>query len=455
MRIPDSFPGDLPYPSRIDRTYLLGLESEDSTTSIRVHPRKGQHISPPEGEGIPWIPNGYYLKERPTFTLDPAFHAGAYYVQDAGSMLLHWVLEQIPLKSKEEIRILDLCGAPGGKSTLIAEWLDGEGLLHANEVIQSRAQILAKNLSKCGYANVIITQLDPKDIGNLEQYYDIIIVDAPCSGEGMWRKDPKTMDEWSVEHVHLCAARQERILEATYPALAPDGFLIYATCTFNDLENIQQIEHICAKTDLQSISLSPPEAWKLISIDKNGHHGIQCLPGTTKGEGLFIALLQNHTTASKEYKAFKKDYLKRDALRLIAPFINEEAQSFPYIKSRSDLLFLIPPLVIDLYHFIKQKNKVIRTGLLAGKLTNRLFIPSHELVLSLYLNNDIAAYEMSKEEALSFLRKELHKINHSQKGWLSMNYLGLPIAWSKNLGNRINNYLPKGDIIRIKQDKQR
>ena len=450
MQIPDSFPGELSYPSGIDRAYLTALDADESITSIRIHPRKGIEIAKHNLEGIPWCSNGYYLPERPQFTLDPYFHAGAYYVQDAGSMLLRWMLEQIPIESKKEVKILDLCGAPGGKSTLIAEWLDGEGCLHANEVIQSRAQILAKNLSRSGYANVIITQLDPKDLGKLVDHYDIIVVDAPCSGEGMWRKDPKTIEEWSPDHVKLCAARQERILDNIFPALAPNGFLIYATCAFNHHENIDQVKTLCEQQKMKSIPLQPPADWKLLTIEKEGVYGLQSLPGSSKGEGLFIALLQNQKREGIDRKPFKSDFLKRKDQSLLFSFIDDDAQNFPYIKSRSDVLYLIPPLVHDLYQHIPRKNKVVRSGLLAGKLTDRLFLPSHELALSLHLHPDVNSFEMDKTEALSFLRKELSKIDSDKKGWLTMNFNGLPLAWAKNLGNRINNYLPKGDMIRMK-----
>lgn len=451
MKTPSTFPGHIPYPAEITSEFLESLDADQSITSIRLHPKKGKKINTEQLNPVAWCPDAFYLEERPSFTLDPAFHTGAYYVQDAGSMLLRWVLDQIEVENKSMITILDLCAAPGGKSTLIAEWLNGKGALVSNEVIGQRTQILAKNLTKNGYANVMITRLDPADLGKLTQTFDIIVVDAPCSGEGMWRKDQQTIVEWTPEHVEMCSSRQKRILEDIYPALKHDGHLIYATCAYNLLENINPIKQLCDTKQISSIELNPPKDFNLLPIEQGDIYGLQCVPGKSKGEGLFIALLKNNADPSEELiPQTRLNFLSNKQKSLLKPYINKNYLDLPYIITKTNVLFLIPPQLIAIFNAIDRKGKIIRTGILAGKLTERIFVPSHELSLSLILNGSVNKYNASKEEALAFLRKQLHKIDDAPIGWILIQYQGNTIAWAKNLGKRINNYFPKGDVIRLR-----
>jgi 16S rRNA C967 or C1407 C5-methylase (RsmB/RsmF family) len=204
--------------------------------SIRINPQKGSSVS---GTSVPWCSSGFYLTERPVFTLDPAFHAGAYYVQEASSMFLEQIIHVI---SKEKrLRVLDLCAAPGGKSTHLLSLLPPESLLVANEVIRSRASILIENLQKWGYPNAVVTSNDPRDFRKLFGFFDVILVDAPCSGEGLFRKDEEARKEWSLDAVHVCVGRQRRILEDIWPALKAGGLLIYCTCTFNERETEENL----------------------------------------------------------------------------------------------------------------------------------------------------------------------------------------------------------------------
>src|SRR5574344_2855112 len=212
-------------------SFLRALE-EDAPVSVRLNPVKSFGFQE-EGK-VPWCEQGYYLSERPTFTFDPLFHSGCYYVQEASSMFLDAVLRHYVSRP---VRMLDLCAAPGGKSTLACSALPEGSLLVANELIRSRAQILSENLIKWGYPNCIATNNDPKDFSFLRGFFDLIIVDAPCSGEGMFRKDANALQEWSPENVDLCSKRQLRILYDIWDCLAPEGTLIYSTCTFNEREN--------------------------------------------------------------------------------------------------------------------------------------------------------------------------------------------------------------------------
>jgi 16S rRNA C967 or C1407 C5-methylase (RsmB/RsmF family) len=225
---------------------------EPAPVSIRLNRRK-LPITPLLNP-VPWTDSGHYLPERPLFTLDPRLHAGAYYVQEASSMFLEQALRQT-VELSQPLQVLDLCGAPGGKSTHIASLLTEDSLLVANEVIRSRASILAENVTKWGSGNVLVTSNDPRDFGRLPAFFDVMVVDAPCSGEGMFRKDVQAIQEWSEENVKLCAQRQQRILLDVWEALKPGGTFIYSTCTWNEAENECNMAWLAEQENAQSLSL--------------------------------------------------------------------------------------------------------------------------------------------------------------------------------------------------------
>ena len=244
---------------------LLGNESEtffqalvsESPTSIRLNPEKTANTDLPFSEllsrQVPWCSNGYYLKERPSFTSDPLLHGGAYYVQEASSMFLQVVLQQIT--GDTPLRVLDLCAAPGGKSTLLANNLPKDSLLVSNEVIKSRASILKENIIKWGYDHIVVTNSDPNRFTGMKGAFDMILVDAPCSGEGMFRKDEKAITEWSENNLCLCEERQKRILSDVWDALAPGGYLVYSTCTYNPGENEDILNWILTTFDASSVEI--------------------------------------------------------------------------------------------------------------------------------------------------------------------------------------------------------
>ncbi len=227
----------VPGPGYIDTAALLQAHEQAAVTSVRLNPRKAAAPSFIQTGAVPWCGAGRYLSERPVFTLDPLFHAGAYYVQEASSMFVQHAVESLVDLNGPALRVLDLCAAPGGKSTLLAGLLRDEDLLVSNEVIQARAAILAENMSRWGQMNTWVSQNDPKDFAALGAYFDIMLIDAPCTGSGLWRKDEAAMDEWSPEHVKLCSERQKRIVADALPALKPGGLLLYATCSYSPEEN--------------------------------------------------------------------------------------------------------------------------------------------------------------------------------------------------------------------------
>ena len=227
--------------------------STSAPTSIRWNPLKNNNFSKKELP-VPWCAEGYYLSSRPSFTFDPLFHAGTYYVQEASSMFLEVLVKHI--LPDRPVRVLDLCAAPGGKTTHLASLLSSGSLLVANEVIKARSNILQENLMKWGTSNVVVTNNDPADFHSLKGFFDIVLVDAPCSGEGMFRKDNAAISQWSESHVNLCAARQKRILAHAIELLAPDGCLIYSTCTFAPEENQHNVNWMVENGDFTSISIN-------------------------------------------------------------------------------------------------------------------------------------------------------------------------------------------------------
>ena len=306
MNLPSSLINELNQLSGFDESAFRAAHDHRPPVSVRLHPVKGREVFANE-ETVPWFAGGRYLPERPVFTLDPSYHAGAYYVQEASSMFLAQLLQQA-IGGRTNLRVLDLCAAPGGKSTLIASMLDPDSLLVSNEVIRTRASILEENMCRWGYMNSWITSNDPRDIGRLSGYFDIIVVDAPCSGSGLWRKDPAALNEWSNANVQLCGERQQRILADIWPALKTNGILIYATCSYSPQEDENILTWLAS--DLLAVSqpaLPIPAQWGIEPVSAPGTiTGYRCYPHKVKGEGFFIAALsKTEDTPSVKVPRFK------------------------------------------------------------------------------------------------------------------------------------------------------
>ena len=269
----------------LGQTPLIQSLDSESPISIRLNPRKKSAQFENE-EVVPWCSDGRYLTERPSFTLDPLFHAGTYYPQEAGSMYIDAIVRSIQLP--EEPVLLDLCAAPGGKSTLLASFLDNRGMLISNEIIRSRAYILAETLTKWGYSNTFVSNNAPADFEKLHSYFDFILVDAPCSGEGMFRKDPNARLEWSLESAAHCAVRQTDILASVWPSIKEDGYLLYSTCTFNPAENEECIAAFLEEHEAEIVPI-PFFEGLIPDVNKYGYHFI---PGIAKSEGFYAVLLQ-------------------------------------------------------------------------------------------------------------------------------------------------------------------
>jgi NOL1/NOP2/sun family putative RNA methylase len=419
-------------------------------TSVRMNPAKAaglqQSIFNISQEKIGWSQQGWYLAERPSFTVDPLFHAGAYYVQEASSMFLEQALQQT-VDLTQPIKVLDLCAAPGGKSTLIQSLLSAESILVSNEVIKARVNILSENITKWGAANVVVTNNDPKDFQRLPDFFDVIVVDAPCSGSGLFRKDATAIEEWSLNNVQLCSQRQQRILADILPALKENGVLIYSTCSYSKEEDEAICDWLMDEMQMESLHLKTDRNWGIVetvSELKKGY-GYRFYPDKVKGEGFFIAAFkqqQGNSFASVSAKA--KDKPAKPAAKeidIVKPWLQNAAEFF-FIKQNEELIAV--PLCFENEMAQLQSSLYIKkAGVRMGSVIRDELIPHHELALSTILNANIPGCDTELETALQYLRKQDIKIETTIKGWALIKYHHLPLGWAKILPNRINNYYPK------------
>lgn len=423
---------------------LLDALDSKAPVSVRLHPSKTK----PELDflsEIPWCENGFYLTERPSFTLDPLFHAGCYYPQEAGSMVLDTILRQIPIS--EEPIVLDLCAAPGGKSTLIASFLDGKGLLVSNEVIQPRSRILKENLAKWGYSNVVVTNNDPKDFERLPDFFDVAVIDAPCSGEGMFRKDPESRNEWSEDNVLLCAARQKRILADVWDTIKPGGYIIYSTCTFNTLENEENVDFAINEFDAELISIDLPLP---IRKGRNGS-GHYCIPGETEAEGFFVAVLKKQDTEVRKLKYETKKDVKQLSVNALKDLKLEEFMDTSQhdFFQWNDSILAFPSAVSQQMQHVVSKLRIVKTGTIVADIQRKGINPHHELAI----HKDLCTYshriELEKDQALQYLHGDTFSLS-GEHGWQLITYKNQTLGWIKHLGNRFNNLYPKEWRIRMR-----
>ena len=382
-----------------------GLQAEPSV-SLRINPRRLAAEAEPEGADgrVPWCPEGFYLRQRPAFTADPLFHAGTYYVQEASSMFLAHALRSLsPLAEKGFA--LDLCAAPGGKSTLLRSLLPDDWWLVCNEPVRKRAQVLAENMAKWGHPNVLVTQVMPADIGRVASetlLFDLMLTDVPCSGEGMFRKEEEAVRQWSPAFVAECAALQRRILADAWPALRPDGLLFYSTCTFNPEEDEQNVEWICDTLGADIITVPVLPEWQIDGDLREGGRlpVFHFLPGTVRGEGFFLAVLRKHgepeaiSVPRKEKKKGKK------GAAMLSPLES-----------------------------LRQQLETLPTDLLDDASAPRV--------------------EVSLTDALRYLQRETITLPaDAPRGVVAVCFRGQRLGLAKNIGTRANNLYPQAWRVR-------
>ena len=361
--------------------YLQSFE-EEPPVSIRVNPRKMAEgrWQIAEGTPVPWCRNGYYLQKRPNFTMDPLLHAGCYYVQEAASMFLDEALRQHLTSAVRPLTSLDMCAAPGGKSTLLRSVLPEDCVLYSNEPIRNRANILLENVTKWGYENHIVTNSYPKDYRASKLRFDVILCDVPCSGEGMFRKDPATIREWSPQNVEKCWQLQREIVDDAWACLNPGGLLIYSTCTFNTKENEENIRYFLEQyDDMEVVPVDVKPEWHITGSLLDGFHEpvYRFIPGITRSEGLFMCVLRKKGNLSPR----------------------------PLQKERELKRVLEPPFLLE---------------------------------------GDGERLNLPYQQAIAYLRHEALVLpEDTPRGLVTVCFQGHPLGLVKNIGSRANNLYPK------------
>lgn len=422
---------------------MQAIEGGEPVVSLRFNDAKGFAV-PTALERVPWCAMGAYLEQRPQFTFDPHFHAGIYYVQDASSMFIYHVIKSL---IKRPVSYLDLCAAPGGKTTAALQALPQGSLVVANEIMPQRAQVLRENVIKWGAHNCMVTCDTPKKLGMIENAFDIIAADVPCSGEGMFRKDDEAVSQWSPALVQQCAERQLSIINDVWQALKPGGLLIYSTCTYNIDENEAMASKIASQLGASFVEVEVNEAWHI----KGSLHGdIPCyrfMPHLTRGEGLFLCVLRKDSNSSAMTSApYRNKHSKRDKKTAIK--IPTHAQGWINgdfeIKEENGIIKAIGKDIKEPLEAFSGNIRIIKDfGMELGTIKGKNLIPSHQLAMSPLINDKVfPKCEVDYPTAIAYLRGESIHID-SERGYVLITHQGATLGFVNNLGNRANNLYPK------------
>jgi 16S rRNA C967 or C1407 C5-methylase (RsmB/RsmF family)/NOL1/NOP2/fmu family ribosome biogenesis protein len=422
-------------------------ETGEQVTSVRLNPAKFSDagaLSFSLKEKIPWTSLGYYLEERPFFTFDPLLHAGAFYVQEPSSMSLEQAVLQTFPDTNVPLNVLDLCSAPGGKSTHLQSLLPAGSVLVSNEVIRARVGILEENLIKWGASNTIITNNDPRDFSSILEFFDLIVVDAPCSGSGMFRRDPASMDHWSADLVNLSSQRQQRILADIWPSLKEGGILIYSTCSYSVQEDETIADWIMQTFDADSVPLKTDKGWNIVETESSLQKasGYRFYPDKLKGEGFYLAVFRKISGGPQHRRKEgrkKWETVPQKIRESVQQWMNTKELSL--ISSNDNLLAM--PAAVESSLSQLQSLYVRQAGTTIGKWSGKDLIPDHAFALSKLTSETVPVVDVSREAALNYLRKEEFKTEQERKGWAIVQFMGHSLGWVKVLPNRANNYYPK------------
>lgn len=415
---------------------------------------------------VPWASQAHYLRERPAFTFDPCLHGGAYYVQEASSMFVEQALRAILQRrptTDEPLMMLDLCAAPGGKSTLALSLLPEGSLLVANEVVGARARILQENLIKWGHPSVMVTQNQAATFGQLGPFFDVVLVDAPCSGEGLFRKDDGAVGEWSPEAVKQCAIRQSAILKDSLPALKPGGYLLYSTCTYNTEEDEAVVEALVEQEGFTPVPLPVKPEWGIKSALRGGEAGLpvyRFLPHRTKGEGFFLGLLQKpldenegeegwkgaarHSKSAKSVRHARQGGKQPVAVPETVKKGLVEPNAYHWSVMDSGLVRALPGHLAAAIMALETSLNVLYAGIAVGEVKGAQVLPHPALALSTALNRSaFPVCELDQKQAVDYLRREALVLPEScPNGWVLVTHKEVVLGWVKNLGSRANNGWP-------------
>ncbi len=457
--------------------FMQALTESDASTSIRIKGADTDSIVKNQASTIvPWCKEGRYLSERPQFTLDPLLHAGAYYVQEASSMFVCHVIRSFlstvncQLSTPPSpLRVLDLCAAPGGKSTAALQALPQGSHLVSNEIDRKRARILAENIQKWGNPNVTVTANAPADFTPLGPIFDIIITDVPCSGEGMFRKDPGAIAEWSPSKVKECVALQKQIVTDIWPCLKPGGLLIYSTCTFNTHEDEEMLQYIVDNLGGEILTIPTQPEWHIHpAITSTATPSIKAdsacrfMPHFTQGEGLFMAALRKGNNGEigkgdidrkqfsnapirdkKNNKGHKGEKNDNAIIRGNShPWLEG---NYAFDTTADGMIRAIPESHKPLHDMlVARKLYLLVSGVDLGTQKGKDLCPAHALALNSALNkNAFPQAELDLDTALNYLRREAILLPEgTPTGYVLVTYQGHPLGFVKNIGNRSNNLYP-------------
>ena len=442
---------------------LAALSGGASPVSIRVNPMKPAGTPLYDGmKRVPWNDNGCYLPERPQFTLNPLLHAGAFYVQEAASMIHAWIVSGLGLNAGS--KAVDLCAAPGGKTGAVIEALPEDSLMVANEFVGQRANILRENMAKLGYPRVIVTNSAVEAIGRLGSTFDLMVADVPCSGEGMMRKEDVARSQWSPKLIRECRDLQRSILNNALPALRPGGYLIYSTCTFNKQEDEENVRWLMDEHGLENIPLDPPAEWNVAPSVDPAVSAMRFLPHKTAGEGLFVALLRKPEGAEEALPSLRpakeaagKDFRKkgkntREPERKGA-MVKDVREGVKWLSdSRLKLsvdekgnVSAMDTETADMGACLRRAGaRVLSAGVEVATVKGRDLVPSAPLALSTALARDaFPSAELGLDDALDYLRHEAVRMpDDTPRGFVIITFGGVPLGFVKNIGNRANNLYP-------------
>lgn len=424
------------------KEFALALE-RTQPISVRLNPAKTDATH--NKKSVEWCNNAYYLPERIPFTFDPLFHAGLYYVQEASSMFVEQIIKRFV---SAPVKLLDLCASPGGKTTLTLSSLPHGSFVVANEYVPQRAHILAENIIKWGYPNAIVTNNTPADYGRLRHTFDVVIVDAPCSGEGMFRKDEEALNQWSEDNVKLCVERQKSILADVWSALRPGGLLIYSTCTYNTEENEDIATYLVEEFDAEPCEeIATPPCWGISKAFKGNVPFYRFMPHKTIGEGFSVTALRK---PNGDYSPAKGGKMRVKTLPLPNNLkaLLKSATNFEYTVFK-DKLIAISPECKEFMQLMERFN-ILHAGIeVAVTDKGKDFIPHHALSQSTELNTcECQKIEVDYKGAISYLRREALPLENQQRGIALITYRNTPLGWVKCVGNRANNLYPQEWRIR-------
>ena len=427
-----------------EAAFIHTHESSRQVTSIRLNPLKPTCAIEdlPTQSIVPWCATGRYLSERPSFTFDPVFHGGAYYVQEASSMFIDYILSTIYKENPYPTRVLDLCAAPGGKSTLLAAALP-ESLIVSNEVIKTRVSVLAENIAKWGSENIVVTNNDPKDFQKLPGYFDLMVIDAPCSGSGLFRKDKNAVDEWSTDNVQMCSMRQQRIIADTVGSLKQNGHLIYSTCSYSIQEDEAICDWIVEQFKLEPVYIPIDPSWGIVETQSHKHDasGYRFYPDKVEGEGFFVACFKqpNAVDSYYGYNTTLESIYKKDKI-LVENYLSKADDYI--LTGYKEIIIASPKKWEEEISTLHKTLNLRKSGIAVGEIKGKDLIPHHELALSMLVLPVIPIAYLNKEEALRYLRRQDLNKEISHKGWTICNYEDINLGWMKVLPNRVNNYYP-------------